>query len=81
MINHSYDTRKRRGVGICSFIGKVVVLVWLVLAGLGGLVGCKTIQPVCKPLTRMEALTRYNANIEALPPFKANVFEWEVKFV
>ena len=29
----------------------------------------------------MEALARYNANVEALPPFKANVFEWEVKFV
>jgi hypothetical protein len=81
MMNNSNKTKTRRGFGICSFIGKVFVLVWLGLAGLGGLVGCKTIKPVCEPLTRMEAMTRYNANIEALPPFKANVFEWEVKFV
>jgi hypothetical protein len=43
--------------------------------------GCpRPLGPVPEPLTRQEGLEFYNANVNAVAPFKAAIAEWEVEF-
>jgi hypothetical protein len=37
--------------------------------------------PVPEPLTRHDALELYNANVQAIQPFRAGIAEWEMEFV
>jgi len=37
--------------------------------------------PVPEPLTRHQALELYNANVQAIQPFRAGIAEWEMEFI
>ena len=37
--------------------------------------------PVPEPLTRHDALEHYNANVQAIQPFRAGIAEWEMEFM
>jgi len=45
-------------------------------------VGCPPpLVPVPEPLTRHDALEHYNANVQAIQPFRVGIAEWEMEFM
>lgn len=55
----------------------------LVLLALTLCIGCESqrqLGPVPPPITRQEALARYNAHVLSIAPFRAKVKYWKVKF-
>ncbi len=51
----------------------------------GVLFGCGCCEPkrlpIPEPITRQDAIERYNANVNAIQPFKAGIAEWETEFI
>ncbi len=57
-------------------------LVPIILVGsLLFIVGCPPPKPVPEPLTRQTAIERYNANVDAIQPFKVKISQWEAEFI
>ena len=69
-----------RSSSFLAYLCRLAVTVGLVfLLAVGGCVSkSRVIEPMPKPVTRSEAIRLYNANVTAIPPFKANIAEWEI---
>jgi len=53
----------------------------LLLVSLFFLLGCpRRMSPIPAPLRRHEALAHYNRNVESIPPFRASIATWELRF-
>lgn len=61
--------------------GRIVCFLATLLVACVGCLGPKRLGPVPAPITLGEAISRYNANVRAIPAWRARLAKWQIKSV